>query len=319
MEGESAASVLGSEDLALEVGRWGAEREVRGIGKAGYAACRSKREGVRRRHCLEKWMMEKHAKGEMMWRTVEEAKKCFAVERGIGKWIDMHRKTPPPGGLREVKRVLERIHSAAERSGDASVLLRRLSFVKPDEAGVEAAERETEKEVERRKEVNSVVLKTEKGRRAGEDYVRLGQATLSAVGFGSTMIRVCSLEELVEGDRRVEEAEKKVVEREAELDNALERVGCKRRGDSVLCSAFVAGRKVGKFGTADEVASKMAHVRWLHEYVGWKYKAAVDGMVETFAEEEGFYPGIFREAANAVQRLPEFSPPKEWPWMRSRQ
>ena len=101
---------------------------------------------------------------------------------------------------------------------------------------------------------------------------------------------------------------KRACRRKEELANALLRVQCPRRPDSRLCSNYLHGRTRM---TADQVAHKVAHARWLHEYMRGAYRQAVENAVEDLAQgggefddsgdEGGFYPGIYADAVSIVQ------------------
>jgi hypothetical protein len=95
-------------------------------------------------------------------------------------------------------------------------------------------------------------------------------------------------------------------ERCNQISNALAKVGCTLRQDSHICREFIENGR----GCINEIADKMAFLRWLHEYTDYKNKLEFE--IQTQDDKYGFYPGISLVCAQEVQGL--YHPPSQWPW-----
>lgn len=102
------------------------------------------------------------------------------------------------------------------------------------------------------------------------------------------------------------------------LQIELAKHGCVLRSDSKICSEFI--RSAGT-ARAEDVAKRMALMRWLYEYKNFKH--LLETRVESLAFEEDeygyihydYYPGIHMHASRQLVSEMEHTKPTVWPWL----
>jgi hypothetical protein len=212
---------------------------------------------------------------------------------------------------------LEAVERATRASCDEDLFLYHLGQCRGRDQltnKLEQAEARTRDSVERRASIEAHLLLPEV-REACEDFVR-GHPHVSLHVAGVFLHgRTSSVADVLALDANA----RRVTERKVALAEALQSVQCPQRSDSRLCSDYLRGCTRL---TAEQVAHKVAHARWLHEYMHGAYKKAVDGEARSLAadrddsdDEGGYYSGIYTDATRIVQRRREFAPPERWPWM----
>lgn len=301
-----ASEVFCCLDLVEKIGRMGGRREVKGITKAGFSACKSTLPSVLRRHSLQKWL----SKNNVRWRSLEEVRESEVASNVVERFVRMGLVSPPKGGLKKVVSSLLLLDGGMSRSVDPQIFERRMGKRSVDEDSILRAEEETREEVGRREAMRGARVETEEVKRAVKEYVESGEGW----GYSPSGHRFC-VRARWEAEREDEEIRVFLERKEARkrlLGEELRKLGVERRGDSSLCRLYEQGRAGME---AEEVAKKMAHVKWLHEWVWEKYSSAVEREVSETAEEEGFFSGIYSSATRTVQQREEFRPPEKWPWL----
>ena len=332
-EESASTSVFGTEDLVLLIASKVRDeqslRSLRALTRACFAVLRVRAPAFSRRRVLERWL-KSHSE---RWKTVGDVMTCAAAKGVCRRYVSLSYTTSPRGGLRAVAARMEEVEEGARASCDAELflhhlgtrlLLRGISARSLDqeemEGEVRRAEERTRDSLERRRLVEPHLpsLLPEVREACAAMFVR-GQEYLSFRVAGDHFCeRALSVSDVIAVDAKA----KRACRRKEELANALLRVQCPRRPDSRLCSNYLHGRTRM---TADQVAHKVAHARWLHEYMRGAYRQAVENAVEDLArgegdsddseDEGGFYSGIYADAVRIVQGRREFAPPGRWPWM----
>ena len=154
-------------------------------------------------------------------------------------------------------------------------------------------------------------------KKLAEEYIIRG--TTYSADTGSTIKNV---ETLLQAKQEIQDRRC----RKNMLHDALAKVGCTFRNDSKLCHRYLHKHIYPTFNmNADEIAHKMAYMKWLHEHVNIAYKKKIEETVHDIAlqnndddeyeQNDGFYSGIYLDVAKKVQQLPEFQTPSKWPWL----
>jgi hypothetical protein len=99
--------------------------------------------------------------------------------------------------------------------------------------------------------------------------------------------------------------------RRNELVNALEMLGLVLRSDSELCDKYIKGSRDA--WSLNALVDEMAFMKYLHEYTD--YETRLEKEVKHIADYNGYYNGIWREAAEYTKQ--RYTRPTVWPWIIS--
>lgn len=128
---------------------------------------------------------------------------------------------------------------------------------------------------------------------------------------GSRDIETIQLKKEEAREKRKKTISDKQEARKKELVGALDKVGLELRYDSELCERYIKGSSSA--WSLDAVVKEMAFMKYLHEYTD--YSTRLEEEVEQIAKYDGYYSGIWREAADYTKQ--RYTRPDVWPWLAS--